>query len=69
MRIYYCRCGVRPEVKSGEAKQCDCGKVFGTSGKISDYINMRNTWSGQTQVEFNTTTVDKSIEAMNRDKK
>ena len=69
MRIYYCQCGTKTEVKSGEAKQCDCGKVFGTSGKISDYINMRNTWSGQTQVEFNTTTVDKSIEAMNRDKK
>ena len=68
MRILYCQCGVRTEVPKGEAKQCECGKVFGTSSKISDYINMRNTWSGQTKIEFSTTTVDKSIEAMNRNK-
>ena len=50
---------------SGEAKQCDCGKVFGTNSKISDYINMRTTWSGQTQVEFSQTTMDKDIEDRN----
>ena len=61
MRIYYCQCGVRTEVPSDEAKQCECGKVFGTSGKISNYINMRNTWSGTTQVEFSQTTIDQDI--------
>ena len=61
MRIWYCQCGVRTEVPKGEAKQCKCGKVFGTSGNISNYINMRKTWSGQSKVEFSTTTMDKDI--------
>ena len=62
MRIYYCQCGIRTEVPSGEAKQCDCGKVFGTSNKISDYINMRRTPSGTTKIEFSHTTHDKVLE-------
>ena len=37
------------------------GKVFGVTGKVSNHINMRNTWSGQTQVEFSQTTMDKDI--------
>ena len=45
MRIYYCQCGIRTEVSKDEVKQCECGKVFGASSKISDYINMRTTWS------------------------
>ena len=65
MRIYYCQCGVRTEVSSNEAKQCKCGKVFGTNSKISDYINMRNTWSGTTQVEFSQTTMDEDIAERN----
>ena len=65
MRIYYCQCGVRTEVPSDEAKQCECGKVFGTSGKISNYINMRNTWSGTTQVEFSQKTMDEDIAERN----
>ena len=58
MRIYYCQCGVRTEVPNDKARQCKCGKVFGTNSKISDYINMRTTWSGQTKVEFSQTTMD-----------
>ena len=65
MRIYYCQCGIRTEVPSGEAKQCKCGKVFGARGKISDYINMRTTWSGQTQVEFSSTTMEQDISDRN----
>ena len=66
MRIYYCNCGIRTEVPSGEIKECDCGRVFGTSGKVSDHINMRTTWSGQTKVEFNQTTMDKDIAQRNK---
>ena len=66
MRIYYCECGVRTEVPVNEIKQCECGKVFGTTGKVSDHINMRTTWSGQTQVEFSKTTMDKDIAQRNR---
>lgn len=68
MRIWYCQCGVRTEVPKGETKQCECGKVFGTRDKISDYINMRTTLSGTTQMEFSTVTVDESIDSMNRNK-
>ena len=65
MRIYYCQCGIRTEVSKDEVKQCECGKVFGASSKISDYINMRTTWSGQTQVEFSQTTIDEDIKQRN----
>ena len=64
MRIYYCSCGNRTEVPKGVVKECECGKVFGTSGKLSDYINMRNTLSGTTKMEFSTTTIDDSIKNM-----
>ena len=43
------------------------GKVFGArSNNISDYINMRTTWSGQTKVEFSQTTMDEDIAQRNR---
>ncbi len=64
MRIYYCSCGVRTEVPKGVVKECECGKVFGTSDKLSNYINMRNTLSGTTKMEFSTTTIDESIKTM-----
>ena len=67
MKIIYCQCGEKTEIKKGEAKQCACGKVFGTrSNNISDYINMRNTWSGQTKVEFSQTTMDEDIAQRNK---
>lgn len=31
---------------------------------IAKYINMRKTWSNQTKVEFNTTTVEDSVRKM-----
>jgi hypothetical protein len=65
MRIYFCDCGKRVEISKGEVKKCDCGKVFGSSSSISDHINMRTTWSSQTKVEFNETTMDESIRKMN----
>jgi hypothetical protein len=66
MRIYYCQCGIRTEVLKDEVKQCECGKVFGASDNPSHHINMRNTWSGQTQVEFSQTTMDEDIAQRNR---
>ena len=32
---------------------------------IRNYVNMRTTWSGQTQVEFSQTTVDEDIAQRN----
>ena len=65
MRIYYCICGKRTEVETDEVKQCKCGKVFGSTSKISDHINMRTPWSGQTQVEFSQKTMDEDIAERN----
>tara|TARA_Y100000004_G_C8799314_1_gene362668 strand:+ start:481 stop:687 length:207 start_codon:yes stop_codon:yes gene_type:complete len=62
MRIYYCsKCSRKTEVPKNVVKQCKCGNVFGASSKISDHINMRTTWSGQTKIEFSQTTVDKDV--------
>ena len=33
-----------------------------------NYVNMRTTWSGTTQIEFNETTIDESVDKMNRGK-
>ena len=66
MRIYYCQCGASTEVQTGEAKECKCGKVFGTSSNLSNYINMRKTPSGTTKIEFSETTIDKDIAERNR---
>ena len=65
MRIYYCECGEKTEVARGEIKQCKCDRVFGSGAKISDHINMRTTWSGQTQMEFTQTTIDEDIKQRN----
>jgi|TARA_Y100000004_G_scaffold179069_1_gene222286 hypothetical protein len=35
-------------------------------GPLSNHINMRKTWSGQTQVEFSQTTMDQDIADRNR---
>ena len=63
MRIYYCECGTRIEVLKGKSEQCKCGKVFGNGAnfKTSNHVNMRTTWSGQTQVEFTKTTMGQDI--------
>ena len=63
MITFYRKCGGKGESESRD-KICKCNKcdkVFGLRGKISDHINMRTTWSGQTQVEFSQTTMDKDI--------
>ena len=69
MRTYWCEdCKKCVDIDMSISSECKCGKAFGFSKNISDYINMRTTWSSQTKIEFNTTTIDKSIESMNRDK-
>ena len=65
MRTYYCICGNKSESIPGKITECECGKVFGVSSRISDHINMRNTWSGQTKVEFRHTTMDQDIAERN----
>ena len=67
-RTYYCHeCNETVEFKTGDDEICKCGHIFGS--KINDTrkdpnINMRNTWSGQTQIEFSQTTIDQSAKDM-----
>ena len=42
------------------------GKPNFSDGAISNHINMRTTWSGQTQVEFSQTTMDQDIAERNK---
>lgn len=53
--------------KTVKPNTCKHKKRFNNSfDSISKYINMRKTWSGQTQVEFNQTTIEQDIAARNR---
>ena len=66
-RTYYCDdCGKTVEFQSDENYICKCGHIFGAKvNNTKDYVNMRNTWSGQTQVEFSQTTIDQDIAERN----
>lgn len=67
MRTYYCkRCQKSITFDNKElVKKCSCSYVFENNIRKRHEINMRNTWSGTTQLEFSSTTIDKSIERMN----
>ena len=63
---YYCEdCKKCVDFERHTAPVCKCGRLFGAKGNISDYINMRKTWSGQTKVEFSQTTIDEDIKQRN----
>ena len=68
MRTYYCNlCQETVTFKTKDnVKKCTCGNVFENKIAKSHEINMRKTWSNQTKVEFNYTTVGESINRMNR---
>ena len=67
MRTYFCKeCDKLVDIDMKVSNQCKCGYSFGVSGGISDYINMRKTWSGQTKVEFSQTTMDEDIAQRNK---
>ena len=65
MRTYFCECGGKVEVVQHVVGECKCGKLFGAGDKPSHQINMRNTWSGQTKVEFSQTTIGEDIKQRN----
>ena len=64
-RTYYCDdCGKTIDFKSNESHICTCGHVFGAKRhdtRRDPHINMRNTMSGTTKVEFRQTTIDQDI--------
>ena len=64
MRTYACsRCNSLHNVKTPEDTTCKCGHSFSVSTKISDFINMRKTWSRTSKVEFSETTIDEDIKS------
>tara|TARA_R110000824_G_scaffold283353_4_gene471754 strand:- start:842 stop:1051 length:210 start_codon:yes stop_codon:yes gene_type:complete len=63
-RTYFCDCGEKTEEIKNEPIICDCGYVFGSSFKTSNYVNMRNTMSGTTKMEFRETTMGDSMTDM-----
>ena len=63
--IFYChKCNKKMECETKAEMKCDCGHYVKKQNNTKDYVNMRKTWSGTTKVEFNKTTMEKSIEDM-----
>ena len=64
--IFYChKCNTKVECETKAQMKCDCGNYINKRNNVKDHVNMRNTWSGTTKVEFNTTTMDKDIAERN----
>ena len=67
MRTYWCDgCKKCIDIDIKVSSECKCGKIFGYNYNPKKYTNMRKTWSGQTKVEFSTTTIDKDIAERNK---
>ena len=65
--IFFChKCNKKIECETKAEMVCDCGHYVKKRNNAKDHVNMRTTWSGTTQVEFNTTTIDESIKEMNK---
>ena len=64
--IFFChKCNNKVECETKSQIVCDCVHNFKKHNNTKDHVNMRTTWSGTTQVEFNQTTMDESIKRMN----
>jgi len=67
MIIFYCHmCGEKGEFEKKADMRCDCGNYVKDHDDIRNHVNMRTTWSGQTKVEFSTTTMDQDIADRNK---
>ena len=67
MIIFFChKCGKKTECETKAQMQCDCGHYINKHSNAKDHVNMRTTWSGTTQVEFSSTTIEEDIESRNR---
>jgi len=65
--VFFCsKCNNKAEFKSmKDVDKCSCGHIFGMTNDSRNYVNMRKTWSGQTKVEFNQTTMGEDIAQRN----
>ena len=66
MIIFYChKCNSRVECETKAQMKCECGYYVKKHNNPKDYVNMRNTWSGTTKVEFSETTMEQDIAERN----
>ena len=64
-RTYWCgECEKCVTFDKKEPPECKCGKFFGISNSPSHYINMRNTPSGTTKIEFSEISAEESYKRM-----
>ena len=64
--LFIChKCNTKVECETKAEMICGCGHYIKDHDDTRNHVNMRNTWSKTTQVEFNTTTIDESIKRMN----
>ena len=67
MIIFIChKCNTKVECETKAEMKCDCGNYINKRNRAKDHVNMRTTLSGTTKMEFNETTVDDSIDRMNK---
>ena len=64
--IFYCHiCNKKMECETKAEMKCDCGHYVKKHNNTKDHVNMRNTWSGTTKVEFSETTMEQDIAERN----
>ena len=65
--LFIChRCNTKVECETKAEMICDCGHYVKDHDNSRNYVNMRKTLSGTTQMEFSETTVGDSIKEMNK---
>ena len=64
--IFFChKCNNKIECETKAQMVCDCGYYVEKLNNAKDYVNMRTTWSGTTQIEFSKTTMEEDINRRN----
>ena len=66
MIIFYChKCGEKGEFEKKADMKCDCGHYVKDHDDTRNYVNMRTTLSGTTQMEFREVTKEQDIAERN----
>ena len=66
MIIFYCHiCGEKGEFEKKADMKCDCGHYVKDHDDTRNYVNMRTTLSGTTQMEFREVTMEQDIAERN----
>ena len=66
MIIFYChKCGEKSEFEKKADMKCDCGHYVKDHDDTRNYVNMRTTLSGTTQMDFREVTMEQDIAERN----